>query len=537
MALTPPPAVETPTAASTLPRLQREIPLAVLPQLRPFLALARNLGLGVSGTRGIGKSQLLRLFAWLDFVGHGVPCIVLDPIGAVIDGILAQICQFHPDDQRALWRRVRYVNLSPTDFVVPTPLYARTGLGRETLFDVSQRLPDVLMRLDPNMKNASVLGYNSLWELATYGGSILFALGYQASELPSLLLEPEAWMPRLQEAQARFPELAEAVAFFQRDYLPLTPGARREKTNSLRNKLTLLADPVTKAQFCAATPGIDLREVMEQKLLVLYDLRFEGDWQLRQFKLLWLLLSLIDFIKRWGATHAGRRSTPLSLVIDEVSFLVAKGATSSNPLVDDLDGLINRLSRNYNIWCTLSFQEPYQLPPGIRQTLMSLGTHFLGRMTDPESMRGLADRFTAYDPYQVKKVENVYASVQGEPIVIDRRTHEFSFAEQRELNRQRFATLPKYRFLVSRTVREGEPPTGLTPCSIAPFAARHFPDPRLLDTIRRRLSQRDGRPVGEVLAEIAARGSEPVPAPQERCDGVQPRRQPRVVAEVELDDE
>ena len=83
-------------------RLRRGIPLPLLRELAPLVFVARNLGVGVSGTRGIGKSQLLRVIAWTDFVFHEVPCVVLDPIGATIDGLLAHVCHLHPDDQSKL---------------------------------------------------------------------------------------------------------------------------------------------------------------------------------------------------------------------------------------------------------------------------------------------------------------------------------------------------------------------------------------------------------------------------------------------------
>ncbi|MGH2530906.1 MAG: hypothetical protein ACRDJW_01245 [Thermomicrobiales bacterium] len=101
-------------------RLAREIPPADWARLLPLLDCARNLGIGVSGTRGVGKSQLLRLIAWLDFAYHDVPTIVVDPVGPTTDGILGQIPYLHPDDQRRLWRRIRYVNLSPAS-ASPTP--------------------------------------------------------------------------------------------------------------------------------------------------------------------------------------------------------------------------------------------------------------------------------------------------------------------------------------------------------------------------------------------------------------------------------
>lgn len=506
---------ETDTVRSSAPesatpgprlRLQHGIPPHLLAQFRPLLGVARNLGIGVSGTRGVGKSQLLKTIAWLDFVAHAVPLVVFDPIGAVIDGLLAQICYFHPDDQRALWQRIRYVNLSPERHVVPLPIYAPTGLGKESLYDLSQRLPDAIRRLDAKLSDAAVLGMNSIWELSTAAGQILIALGYGVSEIESLLRDPEPWLPLLAEAEARHPEIAEAVRFIRTDYLGFSAAERKRRSTTLLTKLKLLSDPVTKAQFCAATPGIDWRAVMDQKLCVLIDARNEFVYETRQLKMLLLWTQLVDFIWRWGAQLAGDRSFPLSIVIDELSFLLAPGSSQKSLLASDLDGLINRLSRNFNTWITASFQEPYQLPTGMRQTLLSLGTQFYGRMTDGESMRQVAERLTVYDPFLIKKRTPVYGGYRGEHWVIDERTQEYSLSEQRALTAHQLGRLPKYTFLVSRTANEGEAAKPTATFSIAPFAARRFPPKELVTGIRTRLSARDGQPVADILAEIAARG-------------------------------
>src|SRR5215207_9869561 len=167
------------------PRLR--LPRGVLPadaaHLGPLLACARNLGIGISGTRGIGKTQLIRLITWLDFVA-GKETILIDPVGSTIDGILSLIPYYHPEDQAKLWARIRYVDLTPTTHVVPLPLLDRIGIGRETAFDVAGRFPAALARLDPKLKEASQEGFNVLWESATHGCAILVALGYQISELP-----------------------------------------------------------------------------------------------------------------------------------------------------------------------------------------------------------------------------------------------------------------------------------------------------------------------------------------------------------------
>jgi hypothetical protein len=488
-------------------RCQPGIPPALAPKLAPVLRRARNLGTGVSGTRGVGKSQLLKLLVWLNFVSYSTPCIVLDPVGATIDAILGQIPYFHPDDQRRLWRRIRYVNLSPVEHVVPLPLYYRTGVGRESLYAVSQRLPDCLVKLDPKLRDASVLGANALIELATHLGRALIALGYQPSEIEPLLANLPAWEGTLREAAARHPEVRDSVAFVTEQFAALTPAGQRERSRSLLNKLVFLADPATKAQFCAGTPVLDWAALMAKRQLWLFDLRNEHDWEARRLKLLFLWQAITDFARRWGAAHAGDRTQPLAVTIDEISFMFSRSAGARSPLVDDLDGIINQYSRNVNLELNIAWQELYQLPPGLKETLLSLGTQFFGRMTDPDSMREVADRLTVHDPRL------------GMITFVDGREHELGFAELREVNRRRLAALPKYTYLVSRTAEEGEPPLPVHPFSVAPLATRHYPDPARLRAIREQLTRRDGLRIADVLAEIARRGPAPATGPTLRaCD-------------------
>lgn len=490
-------------------RLPPGIPPADTRRLAPLLGCARNLGIGVSGTRGIGKTQLLRLITWLDFTaaaGTPTPTILIDPVGSTIDGILTLIPYYDPADQAKLWSRIRYITLTPTTHAVPLPLLTRFGLGRETAFDVAQRLPATLVRLDPRLKEASQEGFNVLWESALHGCAILSALGYQVSELPALLRDPESWRGAFAEALRRNPDLTDAVAFFECDYLPLKPEQRRARTKALLTKLSLLADPPTKAQFSADAPGLDWHALRSEAQLWLFDLRFEPPGESRQFKLLWLLLLVIDYVKRWGAAHSGDRSQPLSLVIDEVTALFAEGGASSRLLVADLDGLINRLSRNYNVWLTMSYQELFQLPPGLRQTLLSLGTQFFGRMTDLETMEFVAKRYTDYDDDLVKLREPIIRTWKGQAYAIGERVETYSRAEQRGETLDRLLHLPTFHYLTSVTAAEGEPARPLSTFSMAPYAMRRFPPPDHLGAVRDALTRRDGRPVDEILRAIAHRG-------------------------------
>jgi len=491
-------------------RLPTRLPATDAMHLAPLLACARNLGIGVSGTRGIGKTQLLRLITWLDFTA-GKETILLDPVGSTIDGLLSLIPYYRPADQARLWARIRYINLTPTTHVVPLPLLDRIGLGRETAFDVAGRLPAALARLDPKLKDASQEGFNVLWETATHGCAILRALGYQISELPALLREPEAWRGAFAEAQRRCPEVAAAVTFFERDYLSLPQPQRRLRTKSLLTKLSLFADPPTKAQFGAARGALDWHALRAEHQLWLFDLRFEPPGELRQFKLIWVLLLVIDYLKRWGSAHSGDRRHPIALTIDEVTALFAEGGASSRLLVADLDGLINRLSRNYNIHLTLSYQELFQLPSGLRQTLLSLGTQCFGRMTDWETMEFVAKRYTNVRPDLVKSREPIWRTWRGQVYTIGERVETYSRAEQREMTLDRLAHLPTFSYLASLTTAEGAPPRPLSAFSIARYAMRRFPPAADLAQVRDALSRRDGLPIDAVLAEIAARRP-PAPA-------------------------
>src|SRR5512134_3466971 len=124
------------------------------------------MGLFVLATRGAGKSRLLgRLVAYQDLL-RGVPLVVLDPIGGLIDNLLDKLTYLPVELQRRIWPRLRYVNLAGQDGrVLPWPIYPRAG-GSD-LYERSQPLVDVLRRADPALATASIQGLNRLAPLAT----------------------------------------------------------------------------------------------------------------------------------------------------------------------------------------------------------------------------------------------------------------------------------------------------------------------------------------------------------------------------------
>lgn len=483
--------------------LQREIPEEDRWIFAPFLDIARNVGVGLSGTRGVGKTHLLRIIVLLDFLYHRVPTLVIDPVGKLTEGLLTHFALFHPDDQAELGKRLRIVDWSHHQLVLPTPSYEKTGLGTETFFEVAQKLPDVFIKMDPPLQGAGVRGANPLWRLATRGGEVLQALGYQATELSHLLENPKLWKEKIVQAKTEHPEVTEAADYFLTTYMRMTLKDKYDLTDTLQTKLTMLSDTAMKARFGASTAGISKHEVMEDGLLVIHDVSAPQPYQLRQFKLLWLLLDWIDFAMRGGTG----RNRPLSIVIDEVSALLAPGPNQSSLLAADLSNFINQWSRNANVWLSMAFQEPYQLRSPSREAIMSLGTMFYGRMTDPPSARSVVERHYDYDPNDVHQTHTVYgSSAYGRgSIPIDERDEIFSWPEQIEKHRSKLHKMPRYEFLQVPVREEGDAPLDPRVISIARFNNGIHPNEEWVQEGKRRLLERHGQRVDELVAEIDAR--------------------------------
>jgi hypothetical protein len=459
------------------------------------------MGIHLVSGKGSGKSRLLgRVLSWLDFV-RGIPLVVLDPHGPTIDNFLDKLTRLPEDIQRQLWPRVLYVDMSGSSgSVIPFPLYYR--LGQENLYTISQRYLDVVRRLDPFLQTASVQGWNPLWIIGTHAGMVLSALDMQITEAEDLVRNPEGWKNRLAEAVRKYPEVEPSAAFFTQELPKINASDRHHRTESFLNKVALFKlDPTMKAMFGANRPGIDWRQVIDNSLAVLIDFRGELDLERMRFKLLWAFTYLMDFIKSRGPG----RHKPLSLIIDEITYVLSSAMLHGDLLSADMDELINRIARNYMVWLTLCHQEMYQLSEPIQKTLLTMGTQIFGSTSDLEAAVQISRRFMRYDPYLLKKTEPVYASYQGVSEVIDHRTVEFTMEEQDYQNALRFMDLPRYHFLVSPTPMEGTMPTNLYPVSIENIDPGMYVNETLVAEARTKLMQLKGRPVKEVLQEIEAR--------------------------------
>src|SRR5512134_1472444 len=233
------------------------------------------MGLFVLATRGAGKSRLLgRLVAYQDLL-RGVPLVVVDPIGGLIDNLLDKLTYLPAEIQERLWPRIRYVNMNGADGrVLPWPIYPHHGPGDG--YEASQRFVDVLRRADPALATASIQGLNRLAPIATALGVLLCALGLGLTEADSLLTEPHRWQERLSHLAETRPECAQAVLELRKLYqlAETSPREFATRIEPLQNKLALFRlSPTMRATFGALDGGIDWSEVVDRRQAVLLDLR------------------------------------------------------------------------------------------------------------------------------------------------------------------------------------------------------------------------------------------------------------------------
>jgi hypothetical protein len=463
-------------------------------------SLARSVGVACLGTRGTGKSSFMSILAWCDFYIKRKPVFIIDITGGVAGRLLTQVARQQAHQER-IWPFVRYVPLAHPTRVVPTPFYAPHGYGRETFWSLAQRFPDLILRADSALSRAGIQGAPPLNRLSVAGGVIMQALGHGGPhEMSDLLLNPKAWSAKLQEAERRHPDseqVASAVRFFQDVYPKWSESLRNSLAGSLLTKLAIFDDEGMRAQFSARKSGLDLNQAVERGELVIFDLSGEHQQQPKTFKMLFIFLYLIDFLKRRGEALHGDRSRPVSLIIDETVDLLGAGNTESPLLAADFRTLIDVYSRNFAIELTLGMQEPsYQLPDDIRETFLSLATHVIGRLTDPEAQRLMVERHCPYQPHRVKHWRiTSHSLLELEPVF-------YTPQEQSELDRQRFRDLPQYHFLVAPVIKEGQPPLPLQEISTEILAQAMQPDPVAVRDAKRALIHRDGRRIADVLAEL-----------------------------------
>jgi hypothetical protein len=460
----------------------------------------RSMGIHIMAGKGSGKSRLMgRVITWLDFL-RGFSQVIYDPYGPTIDNFLDKLNRLPDPIRQKLLSRVVYIDMSGRfGRILPFSLYYR--MGNESLFKISQRYLDIVRKIDPFLQTASVEGWNALWRTGTYAGMILAGLNYQISEAEEFVLHPLLLEPRFPELLKRYPETHTAIQYMH-ELAKSQGSARARRTESFFNKIALFSlDPNMKAMFGSAHVGLDWQEVLGKRMIVLFDFRHEHDLEQRRFKMVWTFNYLLDFIKHRGAG----RHQPIGLIIDELTLLFSIQSLTSELMGAELDELINVIARNFGVWLTIAHQESFQITERILKSLMTMGTQILGVTTDPEAAQQLAQLFFEYRPYWVKKIENVWGSENGLPVVLDYRTVEFTIEEQLILQARKFLKQDNFNFLVRPALSEGNIQGKIKPVSIKNLDRNVFPDDERIAYLRASMMSEHGLSISGVLHEISQR--------------------------------
>src|SRR4051794_37019325 len=486
-----------------------------LAQSRPWAekislpAAARVMGIFMAATRGTGKSTVLgRHIAFSDFhrsrLDECVPVVIIDPVGGTIDNFLDKIGQEDHATRKALFERVCYIEMHGLDDrVFPWPIFTGAFKG-ERYSSRAQRFVDVIERVDPDLRTRPMLGMNALEPYAKAAGTVLCALGLGITEMRSLVSDPSAWEDKLHLVETDFPEAVTRL----RELGAMSRADRSREISSLQAKLSHFElDDNYRAMFGATSGGINWKEVFDRKLAVLLDFRHLRTGFMKRFCLQWAYQSFMAYMRWRGHNNEDK---PVSFIVDELSDMV--GSKDDELLTQDIDELVNRISRSHGIWFTLATQELFQLPPKIADTVLSAGTVIFGQTSQPEAAEKIARRFFPYDPGWVRKTRARVGQVPHgigrfqyntyENVGVD--TVEFSMAEQVRQHSQMLLELRKGHFLIGQSLQEGELPTSLTPFTTN-YLDTKKPKKSLIAALQRELMHRDGIPEQKILQDIRKR--------------------------------
>ncbi len=455
----------------------------------------RALGIHFVAARGTGKSRALgRIFLPQDACA-GVPTIVIDPIGETINNFISKIAELPQDIQQDIWPRVVYIDMAGRNgFVTPFPLYYRLHI--ESYYQVAQRFLEVVKWSDPKLVDAPVRGWGPAWRLGSHAGTILYAAGYQISEMEHLLTQTKSWEPLFQTLEHTIPEVKNAIAFM-RTYADNSREYKATQSDALRIKTNVFTiDPDTLAMFGAKTPMVRIDEVIKKKQIVLIDVGGVADIERRRFMLMWLISYVTTYIKARGPGHD---KPPLSLVIDEFSLLTGSQSESHVSFSEELDQLVNVYSRSHRLWLTVAGQSIAQYNEATQRALLSLGTQIFGAVPDMASAKHIAESFATLDPTK-RKLETLYSQT-FQPL-----------QEQVHVIAQRLRGLARFTFLMRLALEEGTVADTFQQVSLREVDKDMWVKPEVVEKVKTILQKRSALPVGPILADIASRIPQSIPS-------------------------
>lgn len=462
----------------------------------------RNLGIYWVSAKGTGKSTGLGRWIAKQDLFRGVPQVVIDPIGATIDNLLDCVLRLPVEKQALLWRRIVYVDMGASDYVVPVPLYHRLS-ANDSLNQIAQRPLDVMRILDPRLQDASVEGWNALATCGGHVGVILAGLGAQVTEAESLIMNTKKWQNALNAFVQRVPDAIPSVNWLLREAPNKNAATQSRRLTSFLQKIAFFnREPAMRAMFGAGEPGIDWHQVWQEGSTVLIDFRSVVELEQRAWCMAWMLWTVLSFIK-----HKGKgRHKPFALMIDEISILTMIGRVLQSDLFAKvLDELLQGWARQGNNWITICHQEPWQVSEEMFRVLMACGTRIIGRVSDSKSALMLAEELLPADPNRIKRYEPVFG-VGAE--VIHERPVDYTMDEQRHLASQLYRSLGRFQFLVKSVDEESGADRQLRPLNLANLVPSSWPDEERISQVRAMLRRKSGKDVKELLKEIEARYSQ-----------------------------
>jgi hypothetical protein len=507
------------------------------------------MGTPILGAPGTGKTVLLAEHACLNVLKHR-PQVLFDPIGTLTPAVLFRMSSHlrghtSPVLHKRYWDRLRYVDVA--EGVVGFPVYFRTGTER-SVQEVAERRLTVIKLANPALVNAPISGWPALRRIGGHVGTVLASLGYQLDKAEDLLFLTQEWerSGTFSEAIARCPGAKPAVEFFRHRYRTMSPTDKSRLTTSFLDAIApLTGDPMLQKVFAASTPGINWQDVERLGQTVILDFRNVLHDETKRFALLWVFLTLYEFLKR-----RGRKQFPFVVTIDEFAALTQQVTDGANPLAVLFNEFITQYMRNHQVWLSLAFQSIYQLDEQLRKTVLSLGNIVVGRAGTMEEARELANLLANKDPFLVKhhrekwEEEKHYVWVKhSRGYTRETRTQTvlkeweptayLTLQEQQELYAQKIARLRLFEFLIRPALREGEVAPEVKPISIAKYARSsetneyEFPNQDLVAKLRARLAERSGIPAETIRAEQESQLARPITQqPRQGMSDVQPEERP-----------
>lgn len=488
---------------------------------------ALKLGMYIIAGRGAGKSRFMgRILVWEQLI-HGEPAVVLDPTGGITDTLFDKILRLPAEYQAQLWPRLVYIDAGAKASLFPSPLYYRLT-AQDTFFEMANRLVSVLKRQDENLEKAPILGFNAVRECAINAGMIAAASGKQLDFVVDLIEHPGYYKAQLRQVLGDHPHLRPAVEYFRTLMDPTAASLREKKTGSFKNKLLpFIADPIRMAKYAAHTNRLDWLQLLKQNKVVLIDYRHVRDEEHRQFDLIWHFRSFIEAIQERGMAGRGQECL---LVIDEVTDLLGQRSSDGNAiLTEDFQKLISQYSRAYGINPVIAHQGLHQVTESIQELFMGMGNLLIGQLSSPDDALRVAKTFMRYDPYKLKKTENVWGTIHPPailsyfggpaypyPRVIDERTIEFTPEEQLLDWVNKILDLDRFQFLVQIATGEGGKRGPIRKITIQNLDKNQYPNEAILAPLRQTLAKRDGVPLEKLLAEIQANHIEVTPEKKQK---------------------